>query len=201
MNSRVRRLAVCLALAACGKADECHVIGGQCAVNRAENCRSQADNELSGHLSLSREDCGGRSCVVAASGVALCAERAAPDPDCPSALRDRSEAYGCRGGALIRWSYGFRVETASCAMGTRCADVASTGFDPGCLGQAFCSPLLGVDPLCQGRTTPACQDATTIVHCACNYRVEAHACASPGPRCELVAVGGDAGLVSGACRP
>lgn len=201
MSSGVRSLVFCLALAACGKADECRVIGGQCAENRAENCRSQADNELSGHLSLSREACGARTCVIAASGVALCAEQAAPDPDCPPALRDRSEAQGCQAGALLRWSYGFRVETTSCAMGARCADVSASGFDPACAGQAFCSPLAGVDPICQGRATPACLDATTIVHCACNYRVEAHACASPGPRCELVAVGADAGLLSGACRP
>lgn len=191
------------AAAGCGPADECAPVGARCDGNVAETCSFQWDNELDGHTTLSREDCGDRHCRTpppGAPGRAFCALDRAPDPRSPAELRDRAEVLGCVDGALTTWRYGYRTAAAACPADRTCVDAQAPGFDPACVGTAFCSPLPAADPLCDGHRGTACADEATIVYCACNYREDAHACASPGPRCvEEPAPGTD--LVVGVCRP
>lgn len=180
-----------LLLAACG--DECDGPFARCGGNVAENCGFRWDNELSGHFELDSRDCGGGFCQ-ASSALAFCALDPAPDPACP--LPEAPTVARCVEGEVVTWSYGYRVASEPCADGAVCADVDSPGFDPTCDTTAFCST--GPDALCGPGVFTACEDAATILYCSCGYRVDAHACVSPGPRCTLVDVEG--ALPQGACR-
>ena len=203
----VRRLlvgaTVLAMLAGCGEQDECPTVGVRCDGKIAESCLSQWDNELQRHNVLSRKDCGTGFCKTpphGANGPAFCSLDALPDSRTPEPLRTLLSSKRCVDGELVTWSFGYRVETSACSYPQTCVDVSSPGFDPSCIGAAFCSTMPSVDPLCDGKTTTSCADSTTIVHCSCNYRLDAHACTSPGPHCvEEKASGTD--LIGGVCRP
>jgi hypothetical protein len=163
----------------------------------AESCVSVTDSELTSHTEWVVTPCGELACVTPPAGLgglAFCATDGVPDPACPEALRTEAEASRCLGDTVVTWRFGYRVRDEPCGGGTSCVDVSRTGFDPGCAGTAFCSPLDGPDPLCGPGVATACADERTLVHCACGFRREAHACRSPGPSCRplLPAAGGPA---------
>ncbi|MBI5547912.1 MAG: hypothetical protein HY901_28860 [Deltaproteobacteria bacterium] len=183
--------------------DECERGTARCLGNVAERCEVvSGGNELSSHARLFRSDCGEAHCVVArvgGSSTALCALAAAPDPVCPAEFRDEPEASRCLLGSAVTWSYGFRTRESSCRAPSTCADARRAGFGPGCPRDAFCTSVDGPEPLCGPGVATFCDGATTIVHCQCGFRRDAHVCASPGPRCVLIDVAKGAAR-QGACR-
>ncbi|MBI5501059.1 MAG: hypothetical protein HY907_12510 [Deltaproteobacteria bacterium] len=182
------------------RADEC--LGGErrCRENVAESCVGVSDTELTGHTEWRVEPCGARFCAVPPAGVAggaFCALGDSLDPECPVELRAASDASACLDGHAVRWSFGFRVGDDACAAGAACVDEWHPEATSGCDAAAFCAAGSSPDPLCGPGVFTACADETTIVYCRCGFRVDAHACANPGPRCVLEDGGGG---LQGVCR-
>jgi hypothetical protein len=179
------RWLVLVALAGCHPEDECTRGAARCDGNVAESCVSVADDELGGHDVLDREDCGARMCVVD-RGVALCALSASVDPACPM---DGIAVAGCAGNTAASWTHCYRTAEQACA---------GTCVSCGTVQSAACSPDFVPSPSCGPGVATACEDTSTIVTCACGYRIAAHACTSPGPTCTTVTDQG--GAPQGACR-
>lgn len=184
----MRTALVLLLFVACAPADECPAPSTRCDGNVAELCASRSVNEVSAYYELTRNDCGERFCRTPKgnTGRSFCALDREDDPRCPDPTRERFG--GCVDGTLTTWSYGARIEAEECPSGTTCL-----ALDGLCRGEAYCAPRSTRDPICEDRST-TCEGEETIVWCRCGFRIEAHACRRPGPRC-LIEEG------RGVCRP